>query len=361
MKQTLQQHITAALQQLLDNGDFEFELPSEVSVERTRDKSHGDYATNVALVLNKQAKCPPRDLADKIVSALPQSNVIEKCEIAGPGFINFTLNEASKQAIVDTILQVGNKFGHSDIGGGKKIQLEFVSANPTGPLHVGHGRGAAYGATVANLMKASGFDVQCEYYVNDAGRQMDILATSIWMRYLDLCGLEITFPSNGYKGDYVWDIAATLHRDNQDNFAHPLDAILLDIPADEPDGGDKDIHVDALIVRAKLLLGDHYRTISTAVSIPLLTIFAATSKALVSNLIAGTQSAHWLSPVPSNAPARRYRTQATSIKRMVPSGSALAILVMRKIAWSIVTTECTPTLPPTSPITWKSSSAVLNR
>ena len=264
MKQTLQQHITSALQQLIDNGELQFELPAEVSIERTRDKSHGDYATNVALVLNKQAKCAPRDLAEKIVAALPRSSLIEKCEIAGPGFINFTLSEGSKLAVIDAVLQAGDSFGHSTVGAGQKIQIEFVSANPTGPLHVGHGRGAAYGATVANLMAAAGFDVQCEYYVNDAGRQMDILATSIWMRYLDLCGLEVSFPSNGYKGDYVWDIAATLHRDNRDNFAHPLDAILLDIPADEPDGGDKDIHVDALIVRAKALLGDHYRTIFDA-------------------------------------------------------------------------------------------------
>ncbi|MCW8825478.1 MAG: arginine--tRNA ligase [Gammaproteobacteria bacterium] len=264
MKQTLQQHITTALQQLLDNGEFQFELPSEVSVERTRDKSHGDYATNVALVLNKQAQCAPRALAEKIVDALPESALISKCEIAGPGFINFTLSEDSKLAVIGSVLQAGEKYGHSNIGNGKKIQIEFVSANPTGPLHVGHGRGAAYGATVANLMAASGFDVQSEYYVNDAGRQMDILATSIWLRYLDLCGLEIKFPSNGYQGDYVWDIAATLHRDNRDNFAHPLDAILLDIPADEPDGGDKEIHIDALIVRAKGLLGDHYRTIFDA-------------------------------------------------------------------------------------------------
>lgn len=264
MKQTLQQHIISALQQLLDNGEFQFELPTEVSVERTRDKSHGDYATNVALVLNKQAQCAPRALAEKIVSALPQSSVIAKCEIAGPGFINFTLNEASKLAIIDTILTAGEQFGHSDIGGGKKVQIEFVSANPTGPLHVGHGRGAAYGATVANLLAASGFEVQREYYVNDAGRQMDILATSIWMRYLDLCGVAVSFPSNGYQGDYVWDIAADLHRENRDNFSHPLDALMLDIPADEPDGGDKDIHVDALIVRAKALLGDHYRTVFDA-------------------------------------------------------------------------------------------------
>ncbi|HEA25780.1 MAG TPA: arginine--tRNA ligase [Ectothiorhodospiraceae bacterium] len=264
MKQTLQQHITSALQQLLDNDEFQFEIPAEVSVERTRDKSHGDYATNVALVLNKQAQCAPRALAEKIVSALPQSSVIAKCEIAGPGFINFTLNEASKLAIIDTIFNAGEQFGHSDIGGGKKVQIEFVSANPTGPLHVGHGRGAAYGATVANLLAASGFEVQREYYVNDAGRQMDILATSIWMRYLDLCGVAVSFPSNGYQGDYVWDIAADLHRENRDNFSHPLDALMLDIPADEPDGGDKDIHVDALIVRAKALLGDHYRTVFDA-------------------------------------------------------------------------------------------------
>lgn len=261
MKQTLQQHITSALQQLLDQGELQFELPAEVNVERTRDKSHGDYATNVALTLNKQAKCPPRVLAEKIVAALPSSNVIERCEIAGPGFINFTLSERSKLAVIDTVLQLGDSFGHSDIGRGKKVQIEFVSANPTGPLHVGHGRGAAYGATVANLMSANGFEVQREYYVNDAGRQMDILATSIWMRYLELCGVEATFPSNGYKGDYVWDIAANLHREYRDNFQHPLDAVMLDIPVDEPEGGDKDIHVDALISRAKALLGDHYRTI----------------------------------------------------------------------------------------------------
>jgi len=264
MKQTLQQHITSALQQLLDNDEFQFEIPAEVNVERTRDKSHGDYATNVALVLNKQAQCAPRALAEKIVGALPQSSVIAKCEIAGPGFINFTLNEAAKLAIIDTILTAGEQFGHSDIGDGKKVQIEFVSANPTGPLHVGHGRGAAYGATVANLLAASGFEVQREYYVNDAGRQMDILATSIWLRYLDLCGITVSFPSNGYQGDYVWDIAADLHRENRDNFSHPLDALMLDIPADEPDGGDKDIHVDALITRAKALLGDHYRTVFDA-------------------------------------------------------------------------------------------------
>ena len=130
-----------------------------------------------------------------------------------------------------------------------------MSANPTGPLHVGHGRGAAYGATLANLLACVGFEVQKEYYVNDAGRQMDILATSTWLRYLELCGVEIEFPSNGYKGDYVWDIAASLHRENGDNFQRSSDQVTNKVTADAPEG-DKEKHIDDLISNAKSLLGE---------------------------------------------------------------------------------------------------------
>ena len=155
-----------------------------------------------------------------------------------------------------TILDAEWRFGRSDVGAGKKIQVEFVSANPTGPLHVGHGRGAAYGATVADLLQAVGFDVHREYYVNDAGRQMDILAASVWLRYLDLAGEEITFPVNAYQGDYVWDIAATLHREFGDTYRHKAAKIFEGVPADEPAGGDKEVHIDAVIARARELLGE---------------------------------------------------------------------------------------------------------
>jgi arginyl-tRNA synthetase len=139
------------------------------------------------------------------------------------------------------------------------VQVEFVSANPTGPLHVGHGRGAAYGAVVADLLAAVGFEVHREYYVNDAGRQMDILATSVWLRYLELCGEELDFPSNGYKGDYVWDIAATLHREHGDGYRSDARTVFAGVPADADGagGGDKEAHIDGLIAGAKRLLGDN--------------------------------------------------------------------------------------------------------
>jgi len=211
----------------------------------------------VAMVLCKQAKSNPRDLAGRIVAALPDSSLIEKVEIAGPGFINFTLAASANFQVVPQILQQGDAFGRSDAGSGKRVQVEFVSANPTGPLHVGHGRGAAIGATVANLLQAIGFDVHSEYYVNDAGRQMDILAASVWLRYLELAGEELTFPANGYKGDYVWDIAAALHREHGDEYRHPSVAVFEGVCADEPDGGDKEAHIDALILKAKILLGSN--------------------------------------------------------------------------------------------------------
>lgn len=264
--------LTALLQETIQSLQADGVLPADVApkiqIERTRDKSHGDFACNIALMLAKPARAKPRDLAEQIVSILPDSPVVERVEIAGPGFINFFLTANTQTAVVPNIIEAGDKFGRSELGKGKRVQVEFVSANPTGPLHVGHGRGAAYGATVADLLEAVGFDVHREYYVNDAGRQMDILATSVWLRYLGLCGVELTypgeqdFPSNGYKGDYVWDIAATLHRENGDAMQHSWEAINEGIPADEPDGGDKEAHIDALINKARTLLrDDQYRLI----------------------------------------------------------------------------------------------------
>jgi arginyl-tRNA synthetase len=249
--------LTQAIAGLQGGGSLREDLEVSIEVERARQKGHGDFASNVAMSLAKPAGKAPRTLAEKIIQALPASEFIDRVEIAGPGFINFYLTPIATQRVLPKILTAKEKYGTSQIGEGKRIQVEFVSANPTGPLHVGHGRGAAYGATVANLLEAVGFDVHREYYVNDAGRQMDILAASVWLRYLDLCGETITFPVNGYKGDYIWDIGATLHREHGDRFRHPADVIFADLPPDEGQpNGDKEKYIDSLIDRAKTMLGD---------------------------------------------------------------------------------------------------------
>ena len=257
MKQQIQRLISQALEQIVAAGSLPEVPQQETIIERTRDAQHGDFACNIAMVLAKVARCKPRDLAEKIVAALPDSAEVSKVEIAGPGFINFYLSSDAYYALVPKILSEGHGFGRSKLGAGMRVQVEFVSANPTGPLHVGHGRGAAYGAVVADLLEAVGFDVHREYYVNDAGRQMDILGISVWLRYLELCDEEIKFPVNGYKGDYIWDIAATLHREHGDQYRHAAEEVFADVPADEPDGGDKETHIDGLITSAKRLLGDN--------------------------------------------------------------------------------------------------------
>jgi len=262
MKQALITLLESTLSSLVEAGTLSA-MPEKINIERTRDKAHGDFASNIAMVLCKQAGMKPRDLATIIVDALPEGGIITKVEIAGPGFINFTLTSDAQHAVIGEVLQQAEQYGHCNAGEGQKVQIEFVSANPTGPLHVGHGRGAAYGSSLANLMRTAGYNVHCEYYVNDAGRQMDILAASVWLRYLNLAGEptdDITtdaFPNNGYQGDYVWDIAASLHREFGDRFRHPITTVMADTFPDEgEDGGDKERHVDDIINKAKSLLGD---------------------------------------------------------------------------------------------------------
>ncbi|MDH3977292.1 MAG: arginine--tRNA ligase [Gammaproteobacteria bacterium] len=224
-------------------------------LERTRDRQHGDYACNIAMRLAKPMRNKPRDIAGQIVDLLPESGLIEKVEIAGPGFINFHLTAAALHGELTSILERGERYGHGDLGAGRKILLEYVSANPTGPLHVGHGRHAAYGATVANLLKATGHEVHEEYYVNDAGRQMDILALSVWIRMLQAGGIKVELPSNGYRGQYIPDIAEMAAND----FGNAVDASLLPdtqkLPADAPDG-DADIYLDTWIEHARATLGE---------------------------------------------------------------------------------------------------------
>lgn len=225
-------------------------------IERTRDARNGDFACTLALRLAKAAKRNPRQLAEALKTALPAHEDVLKVEIAGPGFINFFLAPSAWQGVVRQVLAQGAAFGRSAQGAGRKALVEFVSANPTGPLHVGHGRHAAFGATLANLLEAAGWQVHREYYVNDAGRQMEILAASTWLRYLQQRGERFTFPSNGYRGDYLLPIAEKLDARAGDRLHRTAGEVFTGLPADEPEGGDKDQYIDAVIVRARSLLGE---------------------------------------------------------------------------------------------------------
>jgi len=261
LKQTIHDLIAQALQRLAQDSQIPADLNYSIQVTPSKEASQGDFASNIALALAKPTGLAPRALAEAIVAQIELAAPLERVEIAGPGFINFFLLSAASHAIVATILGQGDDFGRSQEGAGTRIQVEYVSANPTGPLHVGHGRGAAFGATLANLLSFVGYDVQQEYYVNDAGRQMHILGVSTWLRYLDLCGEAIEFPSNGYQGDYVWDIAATLHRENGGRFRRAAADILEGVSADSPQG-DREKHIDDLIARAQNLLGNEdYRVV----------------------------------------------------------------------------------------------------
>ncbi len=206
--------------------------------------------------LAKATRQNPRKLAEALVRLLPPSAAIAKVEIAGAGFINFFLAKDAYHAEIARVLEQGRDYGKSTIGNGRRVQVEFVSANPTGPLHVGHGRHAAFGATVANLLEAVGFRVEREYYINDAGRQMEILAVSTWLRYLERCGERFTFPANGYRGDYLVAIAAQLFAREGDGLRRAAAQLFKDLPADEPQGGDKDAYIDAVIARARDMIGN---------------------------------------------------------------------------------------------------------
>ena len=264
MKQQIAQLLESALQTLKAQDVIPADIAPNIQVENTRDKAHGDFATNLAMMLAKPAKSNPRALAQLLCDALPESNVIDKTEIAGPGFINFFVNDSAIYSVIGDVLEAGSEFGRQSVDTANRVQVEFVSANPTGPLHVGHGRGAAYGATLADLLQAAGVNVEREYYVNDAGRQMNILAASVWLRYLENRGATLVFPANGYQGEYIKDIADGVASRCGDSLVRTIDEVFADIPADEPAGGDKELHIDALIERAQALLGDDYMQVFNA-------------------------------------------------------------------------------------------------
>jgi arginyl-tRNA synthetase len=227
-----------------------------IEVETTRGAQHGDFASNLAMRLAKATRQNPRKLAESLLRALPASPALAKVEIAGAGFINFFLAKDAYHAEIAKALADAGQYGRSQGGAGRWVQVEFVSANPTGPLHVGHGRHAAFGASVANLLEAVGYRVAREYYINDAGRQMEILAVSTWLRYLERCGEQVPFPANGYRGDYIAAIGDQLHAAEGAQLRRTAAEVFRDLPPDAPDGGDKDIYIDALIARARLLIGD---------------------------------------------------------------------------------------------------------
>ena len=207
MKEALTSLLVKAVRTLIAKGQVP-EVPDLVpQVDHTKDASHGDLATNLAMVLSKKAGKAPRDLAAAIIEALPPNDLISKTEIAGPGFINFFLNQASNVEVIRTILNSGPKFGTSDTGAGRRAQVEFVSANPTGPLHVGHGRGAAIGDSLSRLLVATGWSVHREFYYNDAGQQIANLARSVQARAQGLTPEDPGWPEDGYRGTYIVDLA----------------------------------------------------------------------------------------------------------------------------------------------------------
>ncbi|GED41656.1 arginine--tRNA ligase [Cobetia marina] len=209
MKETIIELLGQALDSLKADGTLPADASPQIKVDPTKDKTHGDYASNLAMMTSKVAGMKPRELAEKLVAALPASDAVSKVEIAGPGFLNFFAETGAVADIVRRVFSEGDRFGHSDVGAGEKVQVEFVSANPTGPLHVGHGRGAAVGDVLCRLLAATGHDVTREFYYNDAGAQINNLALSVQARAKGLGPDDASWPADGYRGDYIRELAAS--------------------------------------------------------------------------------------------------------------------------------------------------------
>lgn len=217
MKQKIKNMIYNASKDAYDNGDLPSSDFPEIEVEEPNAGSHGDFSTNISMVMASIQKMPPRKIAEAIIKNINDpGGMLDKTEIAGPGFINFFLNKHSWHPVLQKIHEQDALYGASDIGKGKKIQVEFVSANPTGPLHVGHGRGAAVGDSVANILLFCGYNVEKEYYINDSGRQINTLGRSVFLRYKELFEADVQFPEDCYQGDYVRDLAGKVRDDNGD-------------------------------------------------------------------------------------------------------------------------------------------------
>ena len=270
MKNEILAGLTTALQAVARAQKIEEEqltLPLELG--RCKNPAHGDYSSNVAMQYAKTFQMNPRQFAEALIAALPAHPGIASVEIAGPGFINIRLASGSDSAVLETIVREGAAYGRHQAEHPQKILLEFVSANPTGPLHVGHGRGAAYGATLANILRANGHHVDNEYYVNDAGRQMDILALSVYWRYMQTCGSDRALPQGIYQGDYVADIAREHYaRYGDKHYRAPetwVPAHPAEWSAEAVEKGERDAWIDAAIAALKNTLGEtDYRAVFDA-------------------------------------------------------------------------------------------------
>ncbi|MBX2849043.1 MAG: arginine--tRNA ligase [Acidiferrobacterales bacterium] len=256
MKEQLHSLFDQALEQLKSDGIIPAEHQVHLKFEHTRQKEHGDFATNVAMTLAKPAASNPRELAEKIVAALPRDELITKVDIAGPGFINIFVAQNAHFAVLDSIFTESDQYGLAQANSKSKILVEFVSANPTGPLHVGHGRGAAYGDALVRVLRAAGNTVESEYYVNDAGRQMDILAISVWLRYLQENAQQVAFPDNCYKGDYVLEMAKSIAAECADNYV--VEAVEI---GNAIDSLEQEEALDVIIKLAKQTLGQEGFTV----------------------------------------------------------------------------------------------------
>ena len=270
MKTRILTGLTAALHTVAQKQQIDpNQLAQTPELGRSKNPAHGDYTTNVAMQHAKTLGMNPRQLAEALIAALPEIPGVAALEIAGPGFINIRLESGSDSAVLADIVREGDAFGRHTAEHPQKILLEYVSANPTGPLHVGHGRGAAYGATLANILRANGHHVESEYYVNDAGRQMDILALSVYWRYMQECGSDRALPQGIYQGDYVKNIAREHYaRYGEQHYHAPenwVPAHPAEWSAEAIDNGERDAWIDAAIAALKQTLGEaDYRAVFDA-------------------------------------------------------------------------------------------------
>ncbi|HYW65046.1 MAG TPA: arginine--tRNA ligase, partial [Bradyrhizobium sp.] len=226
--------VQAACASLAADGGWPDADLSRVVVEPPRDASHGDMATNAAMVLAKDAKAKPRDLAERIAERLGADSLIEKADVAGPGFINLTLKPSVWAEVLRAVLREGSAYGQSPTGAGAKVNVEYVSANPTGPMHVGHCRGAVFGDALASLLSFAGYDVAREYYINDAGAQVDVLARSAFLRYREALGEDIgAIPDGLYPGDYLKPAGQALATEYGDKLLAMSEAEWLPIVRDK--------------------------------------------------------------------------------------------------------------------------------
>ena len=250
MKALLRTAIDGVIARLRQAGTLASSATPDYQIETPKLEAHGDFSTNVAMLLAKSNRRAPRELANALAEELGALPLVSRCEVAGPGFINFVLAEDVVFDVVRQVQEAGAAYGCNDSGAGRRVQVEFVSANPTGPLHIGHGRGAAIGSVLANLLAASGYQVAREYYVNDAGRQMDILALSVWLRYLQSYALQVPFPAQAYRGAYIEDIARSLRARESDALQRAADSVP---PASA--SVDEERHLDDAIAAARAALG----------------------------------------------------------------------------------------------------------